>query len=248
MAVAGYHPPEAEQLELSRETSMPIAPEDRPIAALREETIDQLIMNYGHGVLSLEAFERRLEQAFDARSHEALMSLTADLDLEVDRAYTEKKKSELGRGIDTSAPQGKDSDYMIHVFGGSNRGGRWTVARTIWMLNLFGGGELDFTDACFSARETRIRMLCLFGGANFYVPENVSTVSKALCIFGGIDNRAPSFDAHDAPTLVIEGLLLFGGVRVSVKKTWRERWLEFANNVREMFAPTSAPRPRSRPN
>jgi hypothetical protein len=55
-------------------------------------------------------------------------------------------------------------------------------------------------------------------------------------------------DAPDAPTLVIEGLLLFGGVRISVKRTWRERWLEFANNVRDMFASPSDSRPRSRPN
>jgi hypothetical protein len=227
---------------------MPVAPEDRPIAALPEDTIDRLIMNYGHGALSLEAFERRLDRAFEARSHDELSSLTADLDLQVDKAYTEKKKSELGRRVDPSALPGKEAEYMIHVFGGSNRAGRWTVARNIWMLNLFGGGELDFTDARFSARETRIRMFCVFGGANFYVPENINTVSKALCVFGGIDNRAPSMDAPDAPTLVIEGLLLFGGVRISVKRTWRERWLEFANNVRDMFASPSDSRPRSRPN
>ena len=31
---------------------MPIRPEDRPIDALREQTVDRLIMNYGHGHLS----------------------------------------------------------------------------------------------------------------------------------------------------------------------------------------------------
>ncbi len=33
--------------------------EDRPINKVREEVIDQLIMNYSHGELSHEAFERR---------------------------------------------------------------------------------------------------------------------------------------------------------------------------------------------
>ena len=32
--------------------------EDRPLEKVREETIDQLVMNYGHGELSSEAFER----------------------------------------------------------------------------------------------------------------------------------------------------------------------------------------------
>jgi hypothetical protein len=44
---------------------MPVTPNDRPIETLREETIDQLIMNYGHGKLSREAFERRLDEALD---------------------------------------------------------------------------------------------------------------------------------------------------------------------------------------
>jgi len=222
---------------------MTVATEDRPIAALREETIDQLIMNYGHGVLSLEAFERRLDLALDARSHEQLLSLTADLDLVADKAYTDKKKAELGLPTDVSRTLAKDNDYMVHIFGGSNRSGSWAVAKNLWMLNLFGGGEFDFTDARFSARETHIRMLCLFGGAKFYVPENINTVSRGLCIFGGIDNRAPSTNDPSVPMLVIEGLFLFGGATVRIKKTWREHWLQFADSVRDMFAPPSDTRP-----
>jgi len=48
---------------------MPVTPHDRPIDALREQTVDQLIMNYGHGKLSREAFERRLDEALDSKSH-----------------------------------------------------------------------------------------------------------------------------------------------------------------------------------
>ena len=33
---------------------MPVTPQDRPLDALREQTVDQLIMNYGHGKLSRE--------------------------------------------------------------------------------------------------------------------------------------------------------------------------------------------------
>jgi len=218
---------------------MPITPEDRPISALREEAIDQLIMNYGHGVLSLEAFERRLDQVLDTQSQEKLSSLTADLDLMPDRAYIEKKKAELGMPTDTSPQPAKDSDYLIHIFGGSNRSGSWAVAKTVWVLNLFGGVKLDFTDAHFSSSETHIKILCLFGGTKFLVPENINTVSKAFCIFGGIDNRAPSTDDHSVPTLVIEGLFLFGGASVRIKKTWRKHWIEFADSVRRMFVPPS---------
>ena len=42
---------------------MAVILEDRPIETLREEVIDTLIYNYSHGVISNEAFERRLDQA-----------------------------------------------------------------------------------------------------------------------------------------------------------------------------------------
>ena len=37
---------------------MAVIIQDRPIEKLREEVIDQLIMNYSHGEISLEAFDR----------------------------------------------------------------------------------------------------------------------------------------------------------------------------------------------
>lgn len=224
---------------------MPVAAHDRPINALREEAIDQLIVNYAHGKLSLEAFERRLDCALDAKTHDELLELTADLDLIADRSYAQKKRAELGVEAGDATP--KSVDHMVHIFGGGNRGGAWTVAKEIRMLNIFGGGELDFTAARFSARETHIKMMCLFGGATFYVPENVNTVSKAVCLFGGIDNRGPSTHDQDAPTLVIEGVVLFGGATIRIKKSLKDRWLEFADAVKEMFSPASGSRqPKAR--
>lgn len=214
---------------------MPVAPEDRPLAAVREATIDRLIVNYGHGELSLEAFERRLDQALEATSAAQLLALTADLDLDTDNAYADTKRAEL---TSRPAPRNvRDVEHMINIFGGSNRSGAWLVPREIRMLNLFGGGELDFSQARFGAGTTRVKMLCLFGGASFYVSENINTVSKAVCIFGGIDNRAASHNAPSAPTLLIEGLCIFGGASITLRKTLRERWMALAEHVKTAFGP-----------
>ncbi len=214
---------------------MPVAPQDRPLASVREDTIDRLIVNYGHGKLSLEAFERRLDEALDAKSHDVLLALTADLELAADKAYANAKREELSQR--PPASDGRDVEHMIHIFSGGNRSGAWTAAREIRMLNLFGGADLDFSSAQFSGGTTRVRMLCLFGGANFYVSEDINTVQKAVCIFGGIDNRAPSSYRPNAPTLVIEGLCLFGGATIKIKRTMKERWLEFAEHIKSAFGP-----------
>ena len=98
---------------------MSVPDQDKPVEMLREEVIDQLIMNYGHGELSLDAFDRRLGVAIDSSDHTELAGLIADLSLAVDKTYADKKKQELGIRYETS--DAEDIDYMINIFGGSNR-------------------------------------------------------------------------------------------------------------------------------
>jgi hypothetical protein len=217
---------------------MAVAPQDRPLDALREETVDQLIMNYGHGKLSREAFERRLDEALDTKSHDRLLELTADLDLKADRQYTQQKKAELGIRIDSSAGvRADDTEVMINIFGGNTRKGAWDVPRSIRVISVFGGAELDFTDARFTADTTFITIFCLFGGVSLRVRDGMRTISKAICIFGGVDNRAgPTMDPN-APLLVIEGAAMFGGVDIRVKKTPKQRLYEFADQLRTLFDP-----------
>jgi len=217
---------------------MPVTPQDRPLDALREETVDQLIMNYGHGKLSREAFERRLDEALDTKSHERLLALTEDLDLKIDRQYTQQKKAELGIRIETSAASRvDDNEVMINIFGGNTRKGAWDVPRSIRIVSVFGGAELDFTDARFTTETTYITVFCLFGGVNLRVRDGMRTISKAICIFGGVDNRSGPTTDPNAPLLVIEGAALFGGVDIRVKKTPKQRLHEFADQLRTIFDP-----------
>ena len=64
---------------------MSVKIEDRPIEQVREQVIDQLIYNYSHGVISVEAFERRLDDAMAASDNKALMDLVEELTLNTDQ-------------------------------------------------------------------------------------------------------------------------------------------------------------------
>jgi predicted membrane protein len=171
----------------------------------------------------------------DAATHDQILALTEDLPAPADKDLAAKRREALESPTVTAG--GPSSELMLHIFGGSNRGGQWCAAREIRMVNVFGGGELDFSEATFSATTTRIKMFCLFGGATVLVPEGVNTVSRALCIFGGVDNRGPTTTLPNAPTIQIEGFMLFGGVSIRVKRTFKERMLEFADTVKSMFKP-----------
>lgn len=226
---------------------MPVRPEDQPLDALREETIDRLITNYGHGHLSLEAFQRRLDDAFDASDNTTLIALTGDLDLPVDNVCAAARREKLNlpeSPPERSHPHGdraeepvKDVEYMVHVFGGGDRSGEWTPARELRIITVFGGCEVDFTDARFVARPTTIKLWCLFGGVDVYVPDNASVTVNAFCLFGGVGNKARNRAGADGPRLVVEGLVLFGGADVKVRKTVKQRIQEFADSVRGAFSP-----------
>lgn len=215
---------------------MSVILEDRPTETVRSEVIDQLIMNYSHGELSYEAFERRLDQAMELQSNEALMGLVEDLPLAVDKAFVENKKQGLAPNVVPGDTE--DVEYMVNVFSGNKRTGVWTVPKEIRSISIFSGCDIDLTDAKFTQNELRIKTFCLFSGNDIYIPENVNVVSKAFCIFGGIDYQtATQVNPNiETPTIVIEGLCVFSGIDIKVKRTIKERFVEMADNFKNLFS------------
>ena len=209
----------------------------RPVDTVREEVIDQLIVNYGHGELSVGAFEDRLDKALASDDAGELGELVADLEMKTDKGYEEQKRAELDLKSTYDYGPASEIEYAINVFGGSDRSGAWNVPKEIRMLNLFGGGDIDFSEARFTHPTVRIKMLTLFGGASIYVREDINTVSKIVSIFGGTDNSAPSSRSSDAPVVIVEGLVMFGGVGIEVKRSVKEVFIDFANRIRGIQQP-----------
>lgn len=215
---------------------MTVKLEDRPIETVRSEVIDQLIMNYSHGELSYEAFERRLDQAMELKCHKALIELSEDLPLTVDKAFVESKKEGLAPNIVQGDTE--DVEYMVNVFSGNKRGGIWTVPKEIRSFSVFSGSDIDLTDAKFTQNELRIKVFCLFSGNNIYIPENVNVVSKAFCIFGGIDYQtATQVNPNNiTPTIIVEGVCIFSGIDIKVRRSIKERFVEMADSFKKMFS------------
>ena len=215
---------------------MSVILEDRPTETVRSEVIDQLIMNYSHGELSYQAFERRLDEAMELQCNKALVSLVEDLPLTVDKAFVESKKQDLAPNIVSGETE--DVEYMINIFSGSSRGGGWKVPKEIRCFSLFSGSTIDLTHAQFTQNELRIKMFCLFSGDTIYIPENVNVISKAFCIFGGIDNQAPTQVNPNisSPTIIIEGVSIFSGINIEIKRTMKEKLVEMADSLKNIFS------------
>jgi hypothetical protein len=216
---------------------MAVVIEDRPTEAVRDEVIDQLIMNYSHGKLSYEAFERRLDKAMASQNNAEINALAEDLDLAVDKVFVENKKRDFApsHSTDFTNDDVDESDYLVNIFGGSNRSGQWSTAREIYSISVFGGSNIDFSEANFCHPVTTMKVFCLFGGDDIFIPEDINVVSKVFCIFGGVDNTAPSITNRQAPTLVIEGFVIFGGIDIKIKRSVKEKFVAFADHLKNLF-------------
>ena len=212
---------------------MTVKLEDRPIESLREEVVDQLTMNYGHGELSLEAFERRLDIAMEAKDHKLLAAQVEDLTLEVDNSFKQHKQDELGQRFDPSEP--KEFESITQVLSNNSRSGVWNVAKETRFYSLLSGGNIDLTNATFTHHTVYLKIYSLLSGHKIFVPENIHVVCKASCLVGNFENETSSVYEGNPPTLVIEGVSILSSLKVEIKRTFKEKMLDFADTLKKMF-------------
>ena len=84
---------------------------------------------------------------------------------------------------------------------------------------VFGGVEIDLTDANMQAEEATLEINAIFGGVELRVPETWQVAFRGTPIFGGIADktlRRGSQQPAVLPTrvLVLTGAVIFGGVEI----------------------------------
>jgi hypothetical protein len=79
----------------------------------------------------------------------------------------------------------------------------------------FGGGIVDLRKAVLDPAGARITVRSIFGGGQIVVPAEWRLVSEVRGIGGVGDGRPKVERPDDGPTLVIDGLVLFGGFGVT---------------------------------
>ncbi|MDF5758192.1 DUF1707 domain-containing protein [Spongiactinospora sp. TRM90649] len=173
----------------------------------REQAATMLGEAMATGQLSHEEYSQRLDTLYAAKTLGELDLLTADLQL--DRQVV---PAPTGAPVSYAAPSGEQEDRMFAVFGGAVRKGAWRVRSRLRGLAMFGGIELDFSEAVFESRQIEVHMIAVFGGVEITVPEGVEVRSKGSGIFGGFDVRGGDTPDPSAPVLVVKGFAVFGGV------------------------------------
>lgn len=218
---------------------MPVKLEDRPIEQVKEEVIDVLVHNYSHGIISSEAFERRLDTVIETSKHQEMVDQISDLQPVPDDTLRKQKEEQFA--VNYSNTQAFPSETMVNVLGDSDRSGIWTVPKELKVFTILGGSTIDFTNARFSGPNVTIKMFSLLGSDKIFVPENINIVSKAFCILGCVKNKAPSIASSQAPTVTIEGVVILADLSIKIKTTVKESFVAFANQMKAMINGDSYP-------
>ncbi|PYT99650.1 MAG: hypothetical protein DMG38_10865 [Acidobacteria bacterium] len=84
---------------------------------------------------------------------------------------------------------------------------------------IFGGVELDLTEAQIQANEATLAITVIFGGVELRIPPNWQIAFRGAPIFGGIEDKTRAARVTDSAnsnlkTLVITGAVIFGGLEI----------------------------------
>ncbi|MEV7779302.1 DUF1707 domain-containing protein [Kitasatospora sp. NPDC088351] len=186
----------------------------------RERVAELLRDAYAEGRLDVEEHAERIEAAYGAKTLGDLVPLTRDLPAH--RAVSFEKPPldapDQRPAGPVRLPARQESPSMVAIFGGASRKGRWRVGSHLRAVAVFGGVEIDLTDAVFESPEVVIEVTALFGGVDIKVPENVSLHGGGVGIFGGFDVKEQTAADPYAPVVRVKGAAVFGGCEAKPRK------------------------------
>ena len=77
---------------------------------------------------------------------------------------------------------------------------------------FMGGGKLDLRDAMPAGGRAVLNIFAMMGGFEIVVPETWRVISEVTPFMGGIEDKSRTSSNPNAPTLVIRGFMMMGGL------------------------------------
>jgi hypothetical protein len=182
----------------------------------RDHVITLLNTAQAEGRLSPVERDQRIVAARQAETFDDLVPLTRDLVSPTGPAARPTVSYDESHTTETA-------DQIVAIFAGTTRKHSWRVRRNTSILAMFGGVDLDLTQATFESRELTFNVFCLFGGVEVVVPPGTEVDSQVIAIFGGSDVGKLVPPDPSAPKLVVKGFCGFGGVEVRNPKDRNRR-------------------------
>ncbi|MCC9310282.1 DUF1707 domain-containing protein [Kitasatospora sp. RB6PN24] len=193
----------------------------------RERIAGLLRDAYAEGRLTADEHAERLDAAYRARTLGELAPLTRDLPSHRPLTGEQPAASAVAAGQPVPRPPVRDEPVNLWTaFGGVTRKGRWRVGSRIRATAVFGGIDLDLSDAVFESPEVLIVANTFCGGIDIKVPENVTLVGEGFGILGGFAVREQTAADPHAPVVRVKGSAVLGGVDAKPRRGARiKEWV-----------------------
>jgi hypothetical protein len=111
-----------------------------------------------------------------------------------------------------------DEVALMAVFDGQELRSEARAFRGGSMLAWYGGIDADLRDAQLAPGGAHLSVGALFGGVSIRVPSGWRVEKTVRAVAGGVEVSGEDPEDPDAPTLVLDGYALCGGVAVSRKQ------------------------------
>jgi hypothetical protein len=180
----------------------------------RERVAERLRVAAGHGRLTMDELEERLERAYAAKTYAELEPITRDLPADDSAAsYTPAAApAPVSRRIGGTPGRRR---WSVAIMSGATRRGAWVVPRRYNAFAFWGGVQLDLRDASFSEPETVINASAIMAGIEIIVPDDIVVHVEGIGIMGGYDEKpATHLPPPGAPVLRVTGIAFWAGVGI----------------------------------
>lgn len=193
----------------------------------REQVAQVLNTALEEGRLTPAEASERLEQVYAARTLGELEPLTRDLP-----GHRQLVPPPFTRATSPAAPSfsgapaapvrrvgaAATSSGAVAIMSGTRRRGPWGVPAQFNAVALWGGVELDLTEASFATPTVTITAVAIMGGVEIVVPEDVTVVCSGIGIMGGFDDNARVQGPPGSPVVRVNGLAFWGAVEIKRAK------------------------------
>ena len=164
--------------------------------AERESAVRTLGEHHAVGRLTYDEFVERMDQAYEARTHEQLDALTSDLpEAHAPRAEPRKRS------------------WLVSVMSGNERAVDVAHDETM-IVDFMGGSDLDLRAASFPDGEATVTAIAVMGGSTIWVPEGARVELSGFALMGGNSNRVSKSTSATGPIIRVKAWSLMGGVDV----------------------------------
>lgn len=207
--------------------------------AERERAAEKLREAMTAGRLGVEELDTRMQAVFAATTRGELDRLLADVTVPA-RDDHPLANPAAGAGAASGRlpvrPGAEGAHRVLAIFSGSERKGRWRVAPSCSVVSVFGGSEIDLTDAELGAEIVELKVISVFAGAEIIVPPGLNVEVSDVAILAG--NEVDVGDDHPdpgGPIVRVRLISILSGAKVT-RRGGRRRSLPRSD-------PSALPRP-----